>query len=340
MDEARSSAMRLPFIFIIATTIMSTAITGCDQQRTDSSIVPESLRKEALQELRQNLRDQEKWEKVHAAEYLLWLGYPEGVKEEYGKEEAKYGNDAPYRIGIWRVLAQCAGNAEGRRTYVDKILAAFKDREGSDRLHAAETLVKLKVDLQREAPEASSEILRGEKNALFMYTLAGAAMGDDTASREHFRQLLALTTTGNNAQLQTQGAYALRHLGVPSVEDWRKLADKALDEPADSSAKTYLVSSAWVTAPDDVSSKAEISSALRSALLQAKESPVKGFRTEMAVALGERGSGDDVPVLTALLHNEHPLNSGKLTSREAILATPENADVRSAAAYAILKLAR
>lgn len=332
--------MRLPFILIIGLTIMSTAITGCSHQHTDSSRVSESLRMEALQELRENLRNQEKWEKVHAAEYLLWLGYPEGVKEEYEKEEAKFGNDAPYRIGVWRVLAQCAANTEGRRKYIDKILAAFKDREGNDRLHAAETLAKLKVNLLSEAPDASREILGGEQNSLFMYTLAGAALGDDADGRKNFRQLLELTTAGEKKpQLQMQGAYALRLLGVPSQDDWRALADKALREPADSAAKTYLVSSAFVTAPDDMSPMSETLSALRGALIKAKESPVKGFRAEMAVALGERGSGTDLPVLLALLHNEQPLNSGNLTSREEIIATPENADVRSAAAYAILKLA-
>lgn len=79
-------------------------ILGCSEQ----SVVNNTLRECTLSELRNNLRVLSAWEKVHAAEYLLWLGYAGGVRDAFLQEEARHGQQVPYRVGIWRVLAQCA----------------------------------------------------------------------------------------------------------------------------------------------------------------------------------------------------------------------------------------
>jgi hypothetical protein len=44
--------------------------------------------------------------------------------------------------------------------------------------------------------------------------------------------------------------------------------------------------------------------------------------------------------LRALLNNVNPLNGGNLKNTQEVIGTAENADVRSAAAYAILKIDR
>ena len=65
------------------------------------------------------------WPKVHAAEYLIWLHHPEGVQEIFKKEWKAHGNEPRYRIGIWRVLGQAAGNEVERDKWLDKIRGRF-----------------------------------------------------------------------------------------------------------------------------------------------------------------------------------------------------------------------
>lgn len=337
--EIRSYLNALFFLFFIA---MSASISGCSSQppgtSASSDSTSDSITFRALSELRTNLRTQSLWDKVHAAEYLIWVGQPEGVYRTYKEEESKSIHQSPYRIGIWRVLAQSAQSAAERQSYIHNILQAFKNRESTDRLHAAETLTKLRVPLIEEAPEATAQILKGERSPLFVYTLAGASFGTTQSAKDNFKLLVGITTDDQSAdQIKMQGAYALRHLGGLSGSEWQSLARTALEEPEESSARVYLLSSAFVTAPAGERSSAVVSR-LHEELSKYINAGSKAARAEMAVALGEKGGAEDIETLRSILNNEHPLNTGKLTSREEIISAPENADVRSAAAYGILRI--
>src|SRR5687767_10664430 len=63
-------------------------------------------RSNCLALLRQTMYNQQRWIKVHAAEYLLWLGNSKEVEKVFLKEEKRNGNVSEYRVGIWRVLYQ------------------------------------------------------------------------------------------------------------------------------------------------------------------------------------------------------------------------------------------
>src|SRR5690606_4928979 len=82
------------------------------------------------------LQTQQGWIKVHAAEYLLWTGHGDAVKQVFVAEEKQYGNSTPYRIGVWRVLAQAASDSIERNYWIKKIAQAFLDEQGQDRVHA------------------------------------------------------------------------------------------------------------------------------------------------------------------------------------------------------------
>ena len=343
LDLLRSSIRTyLHALFLFPFIAMSASISGCTSQppgtSTSSAGNSDSTNVRALDELRTNLRTQSVWDKVHAAEYLIWIGHPEGVYETYKEEESQFINQSPYRIGIWRVLAQSAQSTEERQRYIQNILQVFKDPKSTDRLHAAETLTKLRVPLIEEAPEETAQILEGETSPLFVYTLAGASWGTTKKAKDNFQQLLALTTGDQSTdQIQMQGAYALRHLGGLSDSEWQSLARTAFEEPEESGARIYLLSSAFVLAPESKRSSPVVSN-LHAELIKYKNAGSKGARAEMAVALGEKGTAEDVETLRSILNNEDPLNTGKLTSREEIISAPENADVRSAAAYGILRI--
>ena len=118
-----------------------TAAAPLIARASDTGIqVDPNLHRRAANVIRQVFDKEQQWVKVHAAEYLLSLGYPEGVNEGFGKELDLHGGEPQYRIGIWRVLARAANTEEERDEWIGKIHDVFKDPSSPDRLCAAETL--------------------------------------------------------------------------------------------------------------------------------------------------------------------------------------------------------
>src|SRR5690625_4538084 len=66
----------------------------------------DSIREAAIEVLKKNLQDLSYWDKVHAAEYLLWTGHNENIREIFLEQNRNFGDKSEYRIGIWRVLAE------------------------------------------------------------------------------------------------------------------------------------------------------------------------------------------------------------------------------------------
>ncbi|WP_460672505.1 hypothetical protein [Larkinella ripae] len=280
---------------------------------------PDALQNQCLQELRTVLQTEREWVKVHAAEYLLWLGQPAGVQDVYRNELRQFETQSPYRIGIWRVLAQAAATPAEKKTWTDRIVAAFADPNGPDRIHAAETLAKLGISTATVAAEASRKAIAGENRPLALYTLWSATLADAKTAPVNRRKFLELAL---NRQEETAprklGAFILRKLGGVTAAEWKQLAEAALAEPVSSGLQLNLVHTALVTAPAEAS-RSEPYRLLRVKLLATQHSAVVGDQLELAAALAEKGTATDVPVLVPFLKHE-------------------NADLRAGAAYAILKI--
>ena len=311
---------------------------GCGSNSGDFDGSSDSLREQAIQELRLNLHTQSKWVKVHAAEYLIWLGYPEEVQDVFMEEQRQYGDEAPYRIGIWRVLAQATNEPKEKKKWVDKILQAFQNTDGTDRVHASETLAKLQIPLLIEVPELTKKILEGEKNSLFIYTLWGASISPSDSLQRNRRTFLdILDSDQHNELFRMRAAYALRHLGDLRTEEWHQLAQIALSESDKSEAQVYLLSAALFTSPkDSVQSNTYLN--IRKKLFLAKSSPHKADRMELIAALSEKGRTEDLPILISLFNNEDPISSNLTKENNININDLQNSDIRAAAAYAILKI--
>jgi SSS family solute:Na+ symporter len=284
----------------------------------------DSLRKQAIEQLQSNLRTQPKLIKVHAAEYLLWLGLdePGEVKKIFTGEEQRFGTESPIRIPIWRVLAQTETDPQKKKVWIDKLLAAWKDTAATDRAAAAESLSKIDVSLLQEFPELTQKIIQGSKGPLSTYTFWSASIGITGADaiRNNRAAFMDLLSPGQDDNVKAVAAYSLRHLGGLTDKEWSRLAACALYEPIKPLFKVYMVSAAFVTAPED-SLQCPAYTAIRKELLQNKYSPRTDDQKELAAAISEKGMRADLPVLVSLLHSDDP-------------------DVRSAAAYAILKMDR
>lgn len=311
----------------------SLVLWGCQE---NTSPVSATIREEAYKTLDKVLEHQEEWVKVHAAEYKIWSGYTGEVFDIYLKEAEKFGNKPPYRIGIWRVLAQSARDDSTRQEYLEKIITAFKDPDGQDRVHAAETLAKLGVPIADLAPDQVSSILEGERNSLYIYTLWASLNGAGNGERNWNPLFEYIQTETQDKLTLMQAAYALRHHGHIGTDDWTVLASLALNEPGDSMAKVYLLSAAYILA-DGENVNSEFLKEIRRVLLELQNAQSKGERMEMALALGEKGNMEDFPILLSLLRGDDPIVAPQ-ESRSGAIFSPADADVRATAAYAILRM--
>lgn len=306
---------------------------GCNSN--NSSLVSETWRDKAKNTLDEVLERQDLWVKVHAAEYKIWTGYAEGVRETYLMEKERFESMPQYRIGIWRVLAQESPNEA--EAYHRKIIDAFSDKEGSDRIHAAETAAKLGISLAEHAPEATADVLAGEINSLYVYTLWSTLHGMDP--KQGVEALLDLIVAQKTPEIpKMQAAFALRNFGNISLEHWEILAASALNEPSTSLAKVYLLSAAYIHSPKGAK-QTDTFSKIKNSLSVLATSPNKGERMEMAIAFGEVGDAEELEILKEMLEGNSPIIEDGESLEQARLSAA-NADVRATAAYAILKLDR
>lgn len=325
--------MKLTGILIVVTLVF----IGCGEP-TNKKTTDDLVRQEAIDQLKTNLRTQPKLVKVHAAEFLMWLKLdePGEVQKIFTVEQDRFGTEPLYRIPVWRILAQTETDQQKKQQWVDKILNAWYDTTATDRVSAAESLGKIKVSVLEKYPWETRQVLEGEPSPLLVYTNWSAAIGlkDPDSVRNNRVSFLGLTAPGQNEHVRGVAAYCLRHLGQITDSEWHQLAESALTVFSKPEFQIYLLSSVYVNTPED-SLSSQTYKNIRTRLLDNKNSSRKDDRMEMAAALSVKGTQDDLPVLISLLRNENPV-----TGADSAVVNSGNADVRSVAAYAILKIAR
>ena len=279
------------------------------------SPVDDGLRQRVSQLLRAALEREQEWIKVHAAEALLAAGDTQVVKAAFDRELSLKGNERPYRIGIWRVLAQVARNDEARQGWIKNIVDAFREVDGTDRLHAAETLGKLGYRApsdDRDVFELAAKTPDGPLTANARWVLANSGRPKADA------QLVELLGSSDGAT-RAAAAYAVRFLPKISPALWGKLVGAARQEPDAPDAdivRASLVSAAFVHAPVEqqkATFKADLVKYARTGSADAK--------AEACAALAMQGQDEDVALLVSLLDDSH-------------------VDIRVAAANAILQIDR
>ncbi|MBX3238672.1 MAG: hypothetical protein KIT80_07810 [Chitinophagaceae bacterium] len=289
-------------------------------------MLTDELKEEAVGILRGVLNEQQEWVKVHAAEFLIWTGHSAGVKEIYKKEEENFSGKTPYRIGIWRVLYQLSEGKE-QQVYKQHILNAFLDTAGKDRIHAVETLGKLRIPPYTVDPAISEAALNSNIVALKGYTHWAVAYTSDNAmnsARQYYSGNINNPDVG--IVLQQISAYVLRYIGGVSVEQWNRMADGVLALPDGTDGKIIFLTTLVITA-DEAVTRTEKYRSVRGALLSYKDERAKGARIEIANATAEKGGEADIPLLKKWMNNEDPIG-----------VVADDADVQASAAYAILQI--
>lgn len=300
----------------------------------DGDQLSETVRAESVETLRSGLNDAEGWTKVHAAEFLLELSYPQKVRDVFEVERSRHGDESPYRIGIWRVLAQASRTEAERQSYVDRLLAAALDRDGPDRLHAIESLAKLGESLEPADAEAISSWaaeVPAEQSpfVIWLLSLSGAALPNGVVPE---RQLVDDLTGEPLTRLRA--AVALVELAERSDEaDFAliKAGNKAASGKSASGlprlADAYVIASAWKVAsanPDSLTKAGSDLSTMETVyrrVLKAWSAEANDIAMVFANTLAGQGKTEDAAWLAERLHNG-------------------DAEVRLSAAHALLRLDR
>jgi SSS family solute:Na+ symporter len=326
-QPARNAAGRRPTLFaakanrlfagLFAAAIIAVAMPAWSAEKPASEPVDAALRERAVSTLRRVLDQEQKFVKVHAAEFLLALDYAEGVQQVFLKELELHGTEPQYRIGIWRVLARAAARDDEHAQWVGKICDVFVDPAASDRLHAVETLAKLNYVVDKKDSEqlaAMEQAARPEAAPLTPYA-AWVLLNSSQPDTETAESRLAELLTSDDVDTRMGAAYAFRHQGAVSAATLQKLLAAVKREPADSNARVFMVAAAAIHAhnADRASLKAE--------LLQRVAAGKEEDRVEAGRALAEIADDSDLAALVPLIDDS-------------------SADVAATAADAVLRIGR
>ena len=263
------------------------------------------LHKECISNLHAALNKGTDWERVHAAEALIRVGEAKSVIARFELQAYKAG--PKYRIGVWRVLAQAYRNDLGKHSkYLKRIISAFNNTNGPDRLHAVETLGKLGYSAQTkyiiQAANNTSSTLR--VNSIWVLANTG---------RAKYIQMLADCLESPDATVRSEAAYALRFLPKVNAAALESLKSAAERENISTGADVYIVSALCVQATRHGKGK------------DAK-TEIKTYATgnndekyELCACLASIGNKSDIPLLKRLLKDK-------------------SLDVRTSAANAILSI--
>jgi hypothetical protein len=181
----------------------------------------DSPRERARAALEQVLREDHTWSKVHAAEVLVRTGEAESIRTRF-LAEAPQARSSPYRIGIWRILAETAPTGAERDRWTAPILAEALDpapdpSDPARRLRAIESLGKLGVRLGGAPLGAMRRFAASAPDDEAPLPLWVLALAGEPGAPARLASLLS----SPSAKARLRAAYALR---------WLRPADPAVRE--------------------------------------------------------------------------------------------------------------
>ncbi|WP_437223027.1 HEAT repeat domain-containing protein [Planctomicrobium sp. SH661] len=255
----------------------------------------ETTREALIQELRAGLTSQTGWKRIHVAESLIRQGDSTVVRQAFVHQIDS--TEPKLRIGIWRVLAQSSQNEVERKAMTGRIRDAFMDRNGPDRVHAAESLGKLGYVPTPKERAAFEEVISGDDPDLSAYAIWVLARSGDAADRKRLVSLLDSDQSG----VRLIAAFAMSLSDSQwSQEDLDQLFRATKEEPADSFARPFLLEASWKLA-----TSTEDESVYREQVRELARSGQPEFRYHAISTLAELGTIEDIPLLKQIRHEEN-----------------------------------
>jgi hypothetical protein len=237
-----------------------------------------------------------KWLRVHAAEGLLDNGEIGGIAQLFREEVATA--TAPYRIGVWRVLARASTGNE-RDSYVAKIREAMYDPQAVDRISAAESLGKLDA-ASRSDRGFISQWLTTADDATAPFPRWLLVLSSNPSERKTDEAALAKLLSSSDPVARLRSAFALGRLKDLATTSLEKIREQLKVEPADSIARVYLISALLLHVKDD-SLIVELENELIP-YLKGKANE----QLEVGIVTGIRGKAEGWALLQPLLNDPEP----------------------------------
>ncbi len=264
------------------------------------------------------------WEKVHAAEELLLLGYTAQIEKEFLTELEQHKETPQYRIGLWRVLAKGAKTAEEQKAWTDNIIHVYTDLSQPDRLHAAESLAKLNINLNEIAPNLVKKDLNSNDTLMQAFVSWGSSVSKNPDDIK-YASLLSMATSSTET-FRRIGAYALGFYKSLPEEYQETLYRQTISEPEDSKAKIYLLKAIFLLTKSNIREKE-----LKDKLISYLSSPEKTNKMEALLALAEKGTSSDLPIIKEIF-------TQNINSKATNFTEKEITDIRTTAAYTFLRV--
>jgi HEAT repeat protein len=200
---------------------------------------------------------------------------------------------------------------------------------GPDRTHATETLAKLKQPVTNLFPQVTAKTLESGDRNLQTYALWASSFGSDSLMDKNRQKFIDMALTDTNLIIRKISAFVLRQSKGLNMQQWEQLTSSALS--SDKTVDTYLtlLTTSLVTAPAGADSKKLLQ--INDLLIKDVKNYTAGQRTELSQALAETGKKRHLKILQGFINDE---NSAGIYDP----SSDEGADLRAAAAYAILKI--
>ncbi len=280
--------------------------------------ISDELRNQAEGILETVLNNGQTWEKVHAAEFLIELGDTSKVLDVFMSELDKSGHIPEYRIGIWRVLYKCTRKEE-KQVWQDSIYRAFMLPTSPDRLHAVETLAKLKIAGRNTDSVVIKSALGAPDQRLSFYAQWWVIPQYENGIDRLKDHLFQIIQSDEKNPIRQMAAYVFcedRDIRFNNKE-WELVRNLAISEPVASGVQLQLLAAAFSKSATD-SKQPESLQKIKKMMLEYTDSD-KSRLYQFCLSFAREGKMEDIDVLAPLLSHKED-------------------DVKIAAAYAILKI--
>jgi HEAT repeat protein len=254
-------------------------------------------RSKLIIQLEHEMATNTQWLRIHAAEGLLDNGESSKKVFEQFRSEADTAT-APYRIGVWRVLARSTAGVE-RETYVERIRNAMRDPQATDRISAAESLCKINA-ASRADRDVISDWLKTADDATGPFPTWLRVLSSNREERAIDEAALVKFLRSPDPVARLRAGFALGRLKNLAVSSLSSVREQLSAEPSDSIARIYLMTALLLHGNDS----AEVSQ-LELELSRYAHGK-SNEQLEFGIVTGLLGKKDGLSLLAPLLNDPEP----------------------------------
>jgi len=301
---------RILFAFL-AWGLMSAPVYPSTLTAAQSETSPELLQS-AFETLTEVLKSDTTTKQIHAADVLIKFGHTKLVYDWFHQSDEELDDLPIRRVMVWRTLAGSAPCESERSKWIRKIVSIASTIEAPDRLHAVESLAKLRASPQVEFSASLQEWKKSamEREVVF---IQWALWGD--APPANLGEILFNYLNSTDDITQLRAAYITRWLGAPPPASMA-LADLANQTKGSDQVAAIVLASAYLLGP--------------------KQTDAPHWRSQLECL----AQGADPEATYHALQGLMPFYTNQDLGRISQLLLHSDADVRVAAAWTILTVDR